>query len=53
MDESKLLELDNEFAEALKGLELEEMKSAMGKLLNGPEIKALLARRDRIIEHFE
>lgn len=52
-DESKLLAIDQGFYDALKTLNLEACKAALGGQLSGPEIKSLLARRDRIIEIFD
>jgi len=53
MDESKLLQIDQEFYDALQTLTLESMKPTLGDQLSGPEMKSLLARRDRIIEIFD
>jgi hypothetical protein len=52
-DESKLLKIDQEFYDALQTLTLESMKPTLGGQLSGPEMKSLLARRDRIIEIFD
>lgn len=52
-DESKLLTIDQDFYDALKTLTLESCKVALGGQLSGPEIKALLTRRDQIIEIFD
>ena len=42
--------LDPEFVHALKSLDEKELKSEIGKFLSNPQITALLARRDRILE---
>jgi hypothetical protein len=52
-DESKLLSIDEEFYDALKALTLDSCKAALKDYLSGPEIKGLLARRDRILEYFD
>lgn len=52
-DESKLLTIDQDFYDALKTLTLDSCKETLGDQLSGPEIKALLERRDRIIEMFD
>jgi hypothetical protein len=37
----------------LKNLDDDEVKETMSRHLSKAEIKALLARRDKIVEHFE
>lgn len=53
MDESKLLTIDEEFHQALAGMTLESCQEHLKEQLSGPEIKGLLARRDRILEFFD
>lgn len=52
-DESKLLTIDQDFYDALETLTFEGCKEALEDYLSGPEIKGLLARRDRILEIFD
>lgn len=51
--QGKLLTIDQELYDALSTLNLEAMKPTLGRQLTDPEMKALLARRDRIIEVFD
>ena len=53
MDESKLLTIDEEFYEALQSMSLDSCQEKLKAQLSGPEIKALIGRRDRILEHFD
>lgn len=52
--ESKnLVKCERRLLEKLKQLSLESLRSNMNGLLTGDEITGLLARRDKIVEHFE
>ena len=45
--------IDRRFYSGLRQLSAENLTSKLGDVLRKPEIQALLARRDRIVSHFE
>jgi hypothetical protein len=52
-DEKALLRCDSQLLAKLKQLDDKTLKAEIGKLVGPGEIKGLLARRDRIVAHFE
>lgn len=52
-DPEKLVRIDRDFLQALRDLDLATVSGELRPYLTGPEVKALLARRDRIIEFFD
>jgi len=48
-----LSRVDRSLLDRLRRLDRESLRIATGSYLTGPEIDALLSRRDRIIEHFD
>jgi len=52
-NEGNLERIDRRVYEGLKNLNLETLTRELGSLLNKPEIEGLLARRDKIIQHFD
>jgi hypothetical protein len=48
-----LTHVDRTVLERLKALELDELRREVGRYVSPPEIRALLARRDAIVAHFE
>ena len=49
----KISQCERGLWQGLKSLNEEEIRQSMAPLLNRPEIKALMARRDKLVQHFQ
>jgi hypothetical protein len=49
----RLTHCDRALLEQLRELPAETLRETMGRILSGREIEALLARRDRIVQHYD
>jgi hypothetical protein len=49
----RLVRCERRLYEAMRGLTLETMTAAMGDVMTRAEMTAVLARRDRLVKHFE
>ncbi len=52
-DPQKLTRIDSGLYETLRGLNAETLERELGAYLSDPELEGLLARRDRILDHFD
>jgi len=52
-DVKRLVRCDRNLLDGMRGLTFEALERALGKYIDKMRVKGLLARRDRIVDHFE